>query len=228
VSALEPLVIWGAGGHARVVADIVELAGVYRIVAFYADETTPGHSLGGIPIVCGRETLSQLRADCASRMLVAVGDCTRRLQLSELARRYGFTLATAIHPRSVVARSASVGAGTVVAAGAVINSGTCLGENVIVNTSASVDHDCRLAEGVHVAPGAHLAGNVSVGRATFIGVGSAIRDGKSIGEGTLVGAGSVVVADVPSHVVVYGNPARIQCRPGRGPGAGSGVGRSPG
>jgi len=203
--------IWGASGHAMVIADAVRLAGEYRIAGFL-DDLHPdrrGAAFCDARILGGREQLSRLRDRGVEHIIVAVGDCRTRLRLAAVARQQGLTLARAVHPKATVAADVTLGPGSVVMAGAVINSGSRIGENVIVNTSASVDHECVLEDGVHVCPGVHLGGNVHVGRATQLGIGSSAINGIRIGAGTLIGAGAVVVDNVPDEVLAYGVPARV-------------------
>jgi UDP-N-acetylbacillosamine N-acetyltransferase len=204
------LVIWGASGHASVVADIVRSRGEYEIAGFL-DDTSPGRSdaeFCGASILGGREQLDTLLREGIDHLIFGFGNCEARLRLSGLARAKGFTIATAIHPGAVVASDVTVGYGTVVAAGAVINPGAQIGNNVIVNTCASVDHHCVVGDGAHICPGARLAGNVSVGRAAWIGIGATVVDHARIGARATIGAGAVVVDDMPDGVVAYGVPAR--------------------
>ena len=206
-----PLVLWGASGHARVVADIVRLRGEHEIAGF-VDDRDP--SRRGAPFcgarVLGLAELVELRRAGVLHLLVAVGDCAARLRLAERARRDGFTLApAAVHPSAVVAEGVELGAGSVVAAGAIVNPGVRIGENVIVNTGASVDHECLLDDGVHVGPGARLGGCVTVGRAVWIGIGATVIDRIRIGADAQLGAGAVVVDDIPPGVLAYGVPARV-------------------
>lgn len=205
------LVLWGASGHARVVADIVRLRGEHVIAGFLDDTgaSAPGTPFCGATVLGGREQLPALRAQGVTHLLVAIGDGAVRLRLAAVAREHGFALAHAIHPAAVVAADVSVGAGTVIAAGAVVNPASRLGEHVIVNTLAGVDHDCVLGDGAHVAPGARLGGHVDVGALAWIGIGATVRDRVRVGDGTVVGAGAVVVSDLPGRVVAYGVPARI-------------------
>jgi acetyltransferase EpsM len=205
------LVVWGAGGHASVVADIIRLNGDYQIVGFL-DDVTPGFhepERHGASILGGKVRLDSLRREGVRHIIFGFGHCAARLRLSEVARASGFSLATAIHPKAIVATDASIGAGSVITAGAVINPGVEIGENAIVNTSASVDHDCAIDDGAHVGPGARLAGRVVVGRAAWIGIGAIVIEGVRIGANALIGAGAVVVDDIPEGVVAYGNPARV-------------------
>lgn len=202
------LIIWGASGHAMVVADAAQLTGRYRVVGFIDDATKPS-PLAGVPFLGGREHLAKQRERGVRHLIVAIGDWTIRLRLAEVAKSAGFELATVIHPHATIARDVNIGEGSVVMAGAVVNPGSQLGTNVIINTCASVDHQCVLHDGVQVAPGARLAGNVTVERGAFIGLGACVKEKLRIGAGAIVGAGAVVLRDVPAQTVVYGVPAKI-------------------
>jgi UDP-N-acetylbacillosamine N-acetyltransferase len=205
------VVIWGAGGHARVVADILRVRQEFGIAGFL-DDVDPGRAgqdFGGAKILGGREALPGLRDRGVTHVVVAIGDCDARLRSAAWAREIGFELATAVHPGAIVAADVQVGEGTVLAAGAVVNPGAVLGASVIVNTAASVDHDCVVEDGVHICPGVHLAGGVRVGRASWVGIGTAVIDKVRIGARVLVGAGALVLSDLPDEVVAYGFPARV-------------------
>jgi UDP-N-acetylbacillosamine N-acetyltransferase len=208
---MEKIIIWGASGHALVVADIIRLRGEYQLAGFL-DNVNPQryHTIfDGEEILGGEEQLEGLKKKGIKNMIIGFGDCKARLRLAEIVISKGFKLATAIHPGAIIASSVVIGSGTVIAAGAVVNSGTRIGENVIINTSASVDHECIIREGAHICPGVHLAGGVKVGRAAWIGIGSCVIDHKSIGNASYIGAGGVVISDIPDDVVAYGNPARV-------------------
>lgn len=205
------LVIWGASGHALVVADIIRQMGNYEIAGFLDNVNLDRHNtpLCGSRILGGIEQLDPLLQSGLAHLIVGIGDCRARVQAAALARRNGFTLATAIHPRATIAADALIGEGTVVAAGAVVNPGARIGANVIVNTSAGIDHQCAIADGAHIGPGAHLGGRVTVGEGTWVGIGAVLRDKITIGRGSIIGAGAVVLKDIPPGVVAYGVPARV-------------------
>ena len=206
------VVIWGAGGHALVVADLVRASGRYALAGCLADPEYGGSIRESLrPLVLGgREQIAALRAAGVREAVVAIGDCQTRLRVAALLTAEGFTLATLVHPGAVVADDAILGAGTVVAAGAVVGTQAVIGANVIVNTGAVVDHECRIRDGAHISPGARLAGRVVVGRAAWIGLGASIIDGITVGANSVIGAGAVVVRDIPPDVVAYGVPARVR------------------
>jgi len=187
----------GAGGHAKVIADILMECGCPP--AAFLDDEPPHNRILGITVIKGLEL-----PEPDSAVIVAVGDNATR---ERLARRF-FLFDVAIHPSARVSRDAEIGPGSVVMAGAVVNAGARIGSHCIVNTSATVDHDCLISDFAHIAPGATLGGNVRVGRGSMVGLGAHVIHGCAIGEHTIVGAGSTVVHDLSSRVVAIGTPAR--------------------
>jgi sugar O-acyltransferase (sialic acid O-acetyltransferase NeuD family) len=203
------LVVVGASGHAKVVIDIVEKEGRYRI-AYLLDDNAAlhGRPFFGYRVTGATQSIIAGTADEKPLTLVAIGDNRARLRIAGWLRGNGFELARAVHPQSQIGRGAVIGAGTVIMAGAVVNSDAAIGENVIVNTGATVDHDCVVGDGVHLAPGAHLCGGVRVGAASFIGAGTVVIPGIRVGSNAVVGAGSTLLEDVSENVRAAGSPAR--------------------
>lgn len=196
------ILVLGAGGHAKVVADIARLCG--HTVTAYVDErgTSAGSSIGGVPVI------SRVEERPSAAVALGIGDNRARSSRHEDLTRRGRDVLTLVHPAAVLASEVRVGAGTVVMAGVVVNSDAVIGAAAVLNTSSSVDHDCTIGDGVHIAPGSHLAGNVTVGAGALIGVGCVIIPGRHIGAWSLCGAGSVIVHDVPAATTVRGSPAR--------------------
>lgn len=205
------LVIWGASGHAKVIADILKLRDEFQIVGFLDDVNIDhkGKSFLGFPILGGREKLDELVSTGVEYLILGFGECHSRLELAGLVRSKGLRFTSAIHPRSIIARDVSIGEGSVIVAGAVVNPGSRLGEQVIINTCASVGHDCTIHIAAHIAPGVRIGGCSTVGLATWIGIGAVINDHVRIGNNCIIGAGSVVLKDLPDNVIAYGVPARI-------------------
>jgi acetyltransferase EpsM len=205
------LLIWGASGHARVVADIICLEGKYEIFGFL-DTVNPerqGENFCGSPIFGDQEQLESLKTKGVEHIILGIGNCPARLKLSEFVCTKGFSLASAIHPTAIIASDVQIAPGTVIAAGVVINPGAKIGQNVIVNTCTSIDHECVIEDGVHLCPGVHLAGKVTVGRAAWVGIGATISDRVTIGAASIIGAGAVVLKDIPAGVIAYGVPAKV-------------------
>ncbi len=203
------VIVWGTGGHARVVSEIIELTDGYE-VAGYVDDFAESETFLDRPIFGGRDRLPDLLSDELSEFVVAIGNCKVRLEALRHGLSLGFRSRVWAHPGSCVSAHTKIGPGTVICPGAVVCTHAELGAACIVNTMASVDHDCRLADGVHVCPGAHLAGDVHIGERSWIGIGSSVVEGKKIGSDVLIGAGSVVNRSIPDGVKAWGTPARVQ------------------
>lgn len=201
------LLVVGAGGHGRVVADAALATEAWHEIAFIDDQVATTQRVIDLPVVGSTASLPGLRSNYHA-VVVAIGAAAERLRLLEHCCNLGFELPLIVHPTASVSRFAKLQEGCVVCAQAVVSAGAVLGRGCIVNTASSVDHDCSLDSGVHICPGARLAGNVRVGSGSWIGIGSCIRQGIVIGSGSTVAAGAVVVADVASGVTVIGNPAR--------------------
>jgi UDP-perosamine 4-acetyltransferase len=202
----------GAGGHARVVAEVLRLRGDCEVVGFL-DPRPDLHEemVAAIPVLGDDSLLPALRKRGVNHFFVGIGgagDNGPRARLFDLATAAGMEAVMAIHPGAMVSPSAKLGAGVTVMAGAIIGTGARLGRNVLVNSGAIVEHDCVIGDHVHVATGAHIGGTVSVGRLSHIGLGASVRQCVRIGERVLVGAGTVVVSDVPDDACVVGVPAR--------------------
>lgn len=199
-------IVFGAGGHAKVVLDALLRAG-REVAGLIDDDASAAVRIGlGRPVLGTRSVLGGQWAD--AEIVPAIGGNAARARLLDWLRERNLTLASAIHPQAIVGNGVDIGGGCFLAAGAVVNPDTRLGEGVIVNTCASVDHDCRVGRAVHVAPGARLCGGVTVGDETLVGTGAMVIPGISIGARVVIGAGSVVIRDVPDGARVYGNPAR--------------------
>ena len=200
------VVILGAGGHGRVVAECAQAIGGFELIAFLEQTDVRNGSFEfGVPVHGPLITPQQLSAQ---GILLGIGQNGKRLALFAQMRAEKFSLPTLIHPRAWVSPSAVLGAATVVMANATVQTCCRLGSAVIINTNASVDHDSVISDGVHVSPGAHLAGNVFVGEGTHIGIGASVIEGIRIGAGCLIAAGAVVVRDVLDGQRVAGIPAR--------------------
>jgi sugar O-acyltransferase (sialic acid O-acetyltransferase NeuD family) len=200
------ILILGAGGHGKVVADILICAGEPVLGFLDDDPATWGATRLGLPVLGGIVTY---REHTPGGLILGMGSIAARRKIVEFLGGEARGLwCNAIHPRAIVARSVQLGNGIAVMAGVVVNPDAALGDHSVINTGATVDHDCTIGAYAHVGPGAHLAGGVRVGRRAFVGIGASVAQCLTIGEGAIVGAGSVVIDPVPAHVTVKGIPAR--------------------
>ena len=205
-------IILGAGGHARVVIDVLLAQKEFSIHGILDPNTDLwGKSVMGVSILGGDDLLASLAQSGVTAFIVGVGSVKSdvlRQNLFEMGVKFGLTPIKAVHPSAVLSNWAAIGEGTLVSPGAIINADAEIGCNAIINTGAIIEHGCRIGNDVHVATGARLAGDVHLGDRVFIGAGAIVKQGVTIGENTTVGAGAVVTKDVLPHCVVVGNPAR--------------------
>lgn len=197
------LVIVGASGHGKVIADIAEKVGYTDIV--FLDDNPAVKSCGNYKVV-GRckEASSYKNAD----FIVAIGNTKIRRKIQAEVTDMGLHIVSLVHPSAVIASNVKMGDGTVVMAGAVINPCTEIGRGCIINTCASVDHDCQIGDYVHVSIGAHVAGTVTIKENTWVGAGATISNNIEIGADCMIGAGAVVIADISEPGTYVGVPAK--------------------
>ena len=193
--------VFGAGGHGKVVLDVLLSENKY-VVKGILDDAPQSDSLFDIPI---KKNFNRKKLQ-ARNCIVAIGDnAIRKRIVTTLDTNFIMT----IHPNAIVSKFAKIGPGTQIMAAAVVNPDAIIGNHCIINTGAIVEHDCKLEDYVHVAPNACLGGNVTVGEKTLVGIGATVIPNVKIGKNVSIGAGTVVLQDVPDNAVVVGVPARI-------------------
>ncbi len=189
------IAVFGAGGHGKVVIDAIQCNDGLAVACVADDRPQPGAAILGHAVIGGREALLERRGEIDA-VIVAIGDNRARTEVAGWLAAQGFVLRSVVHPASMVARSASVGAGALIMPGAVVNADARIGANAIINSGAVVEHDCEVGEGAHVAPGAVLCGGASVGACALIGAGAVVLPGVKVGPVLLVKAGTVVTMNV--------------------------------
>jgi sugar O-acyltransferase (sialic acid O-acetyltransferase NeuD family) len=195
------VVIIGAGGHGRVIADIVSLSG--DVVSGFLDDKDPSE-FPNITILGKLTDIERFKQEAF--FIVGIGNNQLRKQIMET---FDVDWYTAIHPTAVITSDVVIGEGTAIMANAVINTGSKLGRGVIVNTAATVDHDNVLEDYVHVSPGVHLGGTVHIGSETWIGIGAVVINNIDICEECVIGAGALVIHSIMLKGVYIGVPAKI-------------------
>lgn len=197
------VVIVGASGHGKVVADIV-LKNKDNIVGFLDDNTELSDKFIGFSVL---GTIDQYQKYPDAYFVIAIGNASIREKLVKKLEKVKWY--TAIHPTAVISDiDVEIGEGSVIMANVVINSGAKIGKHCIVNTSAIIEHDNKIADYVHVSVGAKLAGTVSVGKSTWIGIGASVSNNLNICEDCMIGAGAVVVRDILQPGTYIGVPAQ--------------------
>lgn len=199
------LLIIGASGHGKVVADIALKMKRWQYIAYLDDDSSIKSALGLDVIGNTSDTIKYLND---YDFIVALGSNSTRERIQNKLELQGASIPILVHPSAIIGEQVEIGAGTVVMAGTVINSSTRIGKGCIINTSATIDHDNLIEDYVHISPGTHLAGTVTVGKGTWLGVGSVVSNNVNIANSCLVGAGAVVLKDISESGTYVGIPAR--------------------
>lgn len=197
------IVIIGASGHGKVIADIAHKNGYTDIV--FLDDNRSVNECNGYSVVGTSEQFDNYRDGV---FIVAIGNPKTRQKTQQTLGKAGMRIATLVHPNAVIGENVILGEGTVVMAGAVINSCSKVGSGSIINTCASVDHDCCVGDYVHVSVGAHVAGSVTIGERTWIGAGATVSNNIDITGDCMIGAGAVVIHNLTDSGTYIGLPAR--------------------
>lgn len=189
------IVIIGAGGHSKVISDIVSSLG-YNLCGFLDDtKTEPG--------ILGKIADYEKYINC--EFVIGIGDNNAR---KRIASNMNCKFACLIHPTAIVSPSANLGEGTVVMPNAVVNASSTIGKHCIINTSSVVEHDCRLGDYVHISPGAVLCGTVDIGNLCHIGAGATVKNNISITDNCVIGLAAGVVKNITEPGIYVGVPTK--------------------
>ena len=200
---MNKLIIIGASGQGKVIADIAQLNS-YTDIAFF-DDNPQVKFCGKYQVIgCCKDAEKYKAAD----FFVAIGNAKIRRRIQTELIALGLRVVSLIHPDAVISESATIGIGTVIMAGTVINPDVTIGEGCIINTCSSIDHDCTVGNFVHISVGSHIAGTVNIGDNTWIGAGATVSNNINITSDCMIGAGAVVVNDLIDSATYMGIPAK--------------------
>jgi sugar O-acyltransferase (sialic acid O-acetyltransferase NeuD family) len=212
VCSLENIVIVGSSGHAKVIIDIVEHEGRYKIAGLLDRFRSIGEQTLGYEVLGQEEDLPQLiKRRSLAGVIVAIGDNFIRAKVAmRIAEIYpALHFVHTIHPRASIAREVFIGEGTVIMAGVSVNPSCSIGRHCILNTNSSLDHDSVMEEFSSLGPGATTGGNCRIGAYSAVSIGATLIHNVRIGEHTIIGAGSAVLKNLESFTVAYGTPAKV-------------------
>jgi sugar O-acyltransferase (sialic acid O-acetyltransferase NeuD family) len=201
----DKLLIIGASGHGKVVADIALKMNQWNSIAFLDDNKNLNESMG-YDVIGRTKDAFNLINDYAVFIGIGNNDVREKYQIE--LENAGAVIPTLIHPNAVIGKQVDISSGTVIMPGVVINCCTTIGKGCIINTASTVDHDNIIEDYVHLSPGTHTAGTVRVGKGTWIGIGSVVSNNLKIAKNCTIGAGSVVVKDIVNSGTYVGVPAR--------------------
>lgn len=209
---MDKIVLIGAGGHCKVIIDIIKSANSFDIVGITDENKLCDEVVSGIKIIGNDNILSNLYNDGVKNAFICIGALNNpslRTKLYSKVKKIGFNVPSLVSPNACVSECAVIGDGTCVMPGAIINSGAIIKENCIINSSSVVEHECLIEENTHISPNACVCGNVHIGSNCHIGAGSTVIQGINIGNNVTVGAGAVVIRDVADNVITAGVPAKL-------------------
>lgn len=205
------LLILGAGGHARVLAETALAQGNFSQITFLDDFFASRDRCIDLPVIGTLDLVNRFETlKSFPYAIVGIGDIVTRLHWLRFITGIGYQVPVIVHPTAWVSPSASLGGGSVVFAHSCLQANAHAGLGVILNTGSSVDHDSLVADGSHICPGAHIAGDVRIGSRCLIGTGASIKPQVTIGNDVTVGAGASVVHDLPDGVTAVGVPALVR------------------
>lgn len=205
---MKKAIVVGAGGHAKVIIDILQRNGEYEVVGVVDAARTEG--VWGIPFWGTDEDLTTIyRQRKVEYAFVALGNNKIREKVTAKAKAAGFQMINTISKEAIISPRVTIGEGVAVMPGAVINADAVLKDGSIVNTNASIDHESIVGEYTHVAPGSAVCGGVTIGRGCLLGAGCRVIDHLQIGNNTIIGAGSTVIKDIAGNCTAVGIPAKI-------------------
>lgn len=201
----QTLIIIGAGGHGSSIADIARQTNKWKNIIFLDDNFLNENTLSN-SVVGSVSEASKYRKH--ADFIVGIGDNKVRKDILKLLISDGYSIATLIHPKTIISENVSIGRGTVIMPGVTINNATTIGTGCIINTNSSIDHDNRIDDFVHISPGVITGGSVNIEELCWLGLGSIVSNNIDIVAKSIVGAGAVVIKDIVSPGVYIGLPAK--------------------
>ena len=192
---MKPLLLLGAGGHARSLIDLIEEEGRWRIHGLVGQPEEEGRTVLGYPVIGTDADLRSLLDSCPSAIL-AIGqlpDPGPRRRIAAILEEVGFHCPVVVSPNAVVSKHAQLGAGTIVGHGAIVNAGAVVGKHCTLNTRSLIEHDAKVGDHCHVSTGALVNGGVQLGMDCFIGSGAMLREGLHLPAETVISAGKRVM-----------------------------------
>lgn len=205
---MEKILVVGAGGHARVIVDILRQNDEYEVAGLIDSDASK--SFWGIPVLGGDNDLTKIcQMGEIKYAFVALGDGRLREKVTKKVLSAGFKLVNVVSQNAIVSKHVQLKKGIAIMPGAVINADVKIENGCIINTNSSVDHEGYIGEYTHIAPGCAISGKVRIGKHCLLGTGSRVIDQVYIGDDTIVGAGAVVVRNLQGSCTAVGVPAKI-------------------
>jgi len=209
----EKIIIIGAGGHAKIVIEIIKSIGEFDIVGLIANEDEKENEVMGCQVYKGDDYLDSFYIDgikCAAIGIGGYRDNRLRKKIYKKVQKIGYIIPPQIHPSAIISSTANISNGSVVFAGVIINPEVKIGENTIIATGSTIDHETVVKDHVLISAGVTVGASVKIEKGVLLALGSKVISGITIGEYALIAAGAVVVDDISANEVVFGIPAKIK------------------
>lgn len=205
------LLLIGAGGHCKVILDLLSKSKEYEVVGIIDLKKRLGDNIFGVKVIGTNSDFPKFFKKGIRHCFISigsVGDPSLRIKMYNIVSKFRFVFPNLIHPLALVSPFARLGEGNYIGPRAIINAGTKIGNNCIINTGAIIEHDCTMGNFVHLSVGSILSGGVNIGGYSHVGAGSVINQNLEIGSKVIIGAGSVVTKNIRNNTVAYGNPCK--------------------
>lgn len=207
----KPVIIIGAGDHAKVLLDIL-LDQNINVIGLTDKNISKGTLIYGVSVIGDDSEILKYKSNEIELVngIGSIGNTSLRQKVFVSLKEKGYVFKTVIHSSVIISKRAKIGEGVQLLAGSIINTEAEIGDNTIINTKSSIDHGCVIGKHCHIAPGCTFSGCVNVGDGSHVGTGTSIIQGINIGENVLIGAGSIVIHDVSDNEKAFGVPARVR------------------
>lgn len=207
----KPVIIIGAGDHAKVLLDIL-LEQDVTVIGLTDKNISKGNCIYGVSVIGDDSEILKYETDEIELVngIGSVGNTSIRQKVFSSLKEKGYVFRSVIHESSIISKRTKLGEGVQLLAGTIVNTEAEIGDNTIINTKTSIDHGCVIGKHCHIAPGCSFSGCVKVGDGTHIGTGTSIIQGINIGKNVLIGAGSLVIHNIDDNEKAFGIPARVQ------------------
>ena len=200
---MKEIYLIGAGGHCKIVIDLISYLDDYKICGIYDDKSNGNFC--NIDIIGKVNDIENEESE--REYFICIGNDNVRKDFSLKFNKLRW--ATLIHPTSIISKTAKIDDGTLVCAGSIIQTEVDIGKQCIINTGSIIDHESKIGNYCSICPKATLCGRVNIGEKTFVGAGAIIIQCKNIGNNCIIGAGSVIIRNLDDNLKVVGNPARL-------------------
>ncbi len=209
---MKNILIFGTGGHAKVIVDIIEQQGKYNIIGFIDKYNNQKKITLGYKVLGNESSLKDIVSSYEIYgAIIGIGDNSERLDCRNRIIKIipNFKFINCIHPKSILGKDVILGEGNVLMAGVILNSSARIRNHCILNTNSSVDHDCLMSDFSSIGPNVTVGGNVKIGDYSAIGISTSIFHNVNIGNNCIIGGGSLVCNDTKDNSVYYGSPCKF-------------------